>query len=126
MVRPARLFVVADHTPGQHAADSDEIEWWLPVLGPAAAVLIHALAGSARHEDHAWETVDLARRIGLAGRRNALWTSLERLHHFRCVTFVAVDVLTVRLELPTLTRKQVRLLPDDMASEYRSRYPQPA
>jgi hypothetical protein len=125
-VRPERLFVVADHTPGQHAADSDEIEWWLPVLGPTAAVLVHALAGRARREDHAWATVELARRIGLAGRRSALWTSLERLDHFRCVTFVAVDVLTVRLELPALTTKQVRLLPDDMATEYRSRHMRPA
>jgi hypothetical protein len=125
-VRPERLFVVADHTPGLHAVDSDDIEWWLPVLGPSAAVLVHALAGRARREDHAWPTVNLARRIGLAGRRSALWASLERLDHFRCVTFVAVDVLTVRLELPALTRKQIQLLPDDMASEYRSQYSQRA
>lgn len=36
----------ADTTPGVHRTDSDEILWWLPVIGPTATVLAQTLGSS--------------------------------------------------------------------------------
>jgi hypothetical protein len=98
--RPAHLIVVADHTPGEHVTDSDDIWWWLPVLGPTATVLAYLLARHAAYDDTDWDTATLARSVGLGGSCSKLWTSLERLATFRVATFVGTDALTVRLYLP--------------------------
>ena len=120
-MRPDRLIVVADHTPGRHPTDSDQIAWWLPVIGPTASVLAVTLAHHARQADTTWDTTVLARTVGLAGNRSKLWVSLERLTAFGCTTFVAVDVVTIRLYLPALTPRQARCLPDHLATAYRGR-----
>jgi hypothetical protein len=117
-VRPDRLIVVADHTPGAHQADSEQIGWWLPVIGPTATTLAYTLARTARTGDTTWDTAVLARTIGLAGNRSKLWASLERLATFGCAHFASVDVYTIRLELPALTPRQATALPDNLAAAY--------
>ena len=121
--RPDRLIVVADHTHGPHQTDSDQITWWLPVIGPTATVLAVTLAHHTRGGDTTWDTLTLARRIGLAGNRSKLWASLERLVTFGCAQFVSVDVLTIRLWFPALTPRQLACLPDDLAATYRTTVP---
>lgn len=118
-IRPERLIVVADHTPGVHQTDSEQIGWWLPVIGPTASCLAFTLARHARTGDTTWDTALLARTIGLAGNRSTLWASLERLAMFGCAHFASVDVFTIRLHLPALTPRQATALPDDMAAAYR-------
>jgi hypothetical protein len=120
--RPDHLVVIADHRPGTHRVDSDEIAWWLPILGPTSTILAHTLAHHARRRDTEFVTADLARRIGLGGSHAKLWQSLDRLHRFYCLTFVSTDVATIRLELPTLTANQLTHLPDAMAGAYSARF----
>jgi hypothetical protein len=117
--RPERLIVVADHTPGQHKTDSEQIAWWLPVIGPTASALAFTLARHARCGDTTWDTTALARTIGLSGNRSKLWASLERLTNFGCAHFASVDVFAIRLNLPALTPRQAAALPDNMAAAYR-------
>jgi hypothetical protein len=117
--RPERLIVVADHTPGPHQTDSEQIAWWLPVIGPTASVLAFTLARHAQAGDMVWDTTVLARTIGLAGNRSKLWASLERLSTFGCAHFASVDVFTIRLYLPALTARQAAALPENMAAAYR-------
>jgi hypothetical protein len=118
--RPSSLLVIADHTPGPHRTDSDDIWWWLPVIGPTASVLAFTLARHAAYADTCWGTDTLARTIGLAGNRSKLWLSLERLGQFRAATFVATDVLTIRLNLAALSPRQLHALPVDLADNYRN------
>jgi hypothetical protein len=120
--RPDRILVIADHRPGTHRVDSDQIGWWLPILGPTSTILARTLAHHARRSDTEFVTFDLARRLGLGGSRSKLWQSLDRLHRFHCLTFVSTDIATIRLELPTLTPNQLTHLPDDMADAYRARF----
>jgi hypothetical protein len=117
--RPERLIVVADHTPGAHRTDSEQIAWWLPVIGPTASALAFTLARHARNGETTWDTTVLARTIGLAGNRSKLWASLERLAGFGCAHFASVDVFTIRLHLPALTPRQAAALPDNLAAAYR-------
>ena len=65
--RPARIRVHADHAPGPHRTDSDDIWWWLPVLGPTSTVLAYLLARHAAYNDTEWDTATLARSVGLGG-----------------------------------------------------------
>lgn len=116
--RPARLIVTADRRPGAHVADSDDVWWWLPILGPTATVLVYNLARYARHAEVAWPAHELARRVGLGQATARLWTSLDRLERFGAATFHSTDLLAVRLELPTLTRRQLDRLPEEFASRY--------
>lgn len=116
--RPAQLIVTADRRPGAHVADSDDVWWWLPVLGPTATVLSYNLARFARHAEVTWPADELARRIGLGHATSRLWTSLDRLERFGAATFHSTDLLAVRLELPTLTRRQLERLPDEFAARY--------
>jgi hypothetical protein len=109
--RPDTLHVCRDTTPGTHRTDSDEIAWWLPVIGPTATVLAHTLARHTEPSGTTWRTDSLARRIGLAGSCSKLWASLERLERFGIVQFHATDVLTVRTMLPSLTERQLAKLP---------------
>ena len=99
--RPTSVRVIADHCDGPHRTDSDDIWWWLPVLGPTATVLAYLLARHAAYNETCWDTAVLARSVGLAGNRCKLWASLERLSQFHVLTFVATDVVTIRLNLPT-------------------------
>jgi hypothetical protein len=116
--RPDVLIVTGDHTPGVHQADSDDIWWWLPIIGPTATVLAYNLARYARHADIEWPTEALARRVGLGGSTAALWRSLERLDSFHVAQFHSVDVLSIRLSLPALSQRQITRLPDDLANAY--------
>ncbi|HWL43028.1 MAG TPA: hypothetical protein VNQ73_08795 [Ilumatobacter sp.] len=117
---PDLLHVCRDTTPGAHETGSDEIFWWLPVLGPTASVLAHTLGRTTSLAGSTWDTGDLALRIGLAGNRPKLWQSLNRLDRFGVARFHATDVLTVRLWLPALTDGQLERLPADMAATYRN------
>ena len=118
--RPTRLVVVADHRPGPHPTDSDQIEWWLPVLGPTSAALARILARSVADSDAEWDTANLARRVGLGASCSRLWASLERLHMFHVLTFISTDVVTIRLQLPKLRPGQLDVLPADLAEAYRA------
>ncbi len=117
--RPDRLIVVADHAPGIHITDSEDVWWWLPAIGPASSLLAFTLARHARQGDTTWVPETLARMLGLGGNRCRLWASVDRLAGFGLVTFVATDVITVRLELPQMTVNQLGRLPDDLAAGYR-------
>ena len=118
--RPERIIVIADHTPGPHQTDTEDNWWWLPVIGPTATALAFLLARHAHHGERTWDTATLARTIGLAGNRNKLWSSLDRLSDFHVIHFAATDVITVRLYLPALTTRQLTVLPDDLAAAYRT------
>jgi hypothetical protein len=117
--RPGLVHVIADPTPGPHRTDSDDIFWWLPVIGPTASALAFIFARNAARAESCWPTEDLARMVGLAGNRSKLWISLERLHRFGVTTFVSTDTLTVRLWLPALSDRQLARLPEAMAVAYR-------
>ena len=62
--RPTSVRVIADHTPGPHRTDSDDLCWWLPIIGPTASVLAYRFA---RHAAHA-ETLLADRGSGPHGR----------------------------------------------------------
>jgi hypothetical protein len=121
--RPDHLHVCADTAPGVHATDSVEIEWWLPIIGPTAAVLAQILARHTPTGGATWDMTELAQRIGLAGNRSKLWQSLNRLDSFGIAHFHATDVLTVRLWLPALSGRQLDRLPVGMADHYRHHHP---
>ena len=116
--RPTHLNVAADHTAGEHVTDSDDIWWWLPILGPTATVLAYNLARYARHSDVTWPVDALAQRIGLGKSKGLLWRSLDRLDTFHVARFHSTDLLTIRLELPILSQRQLAKLPEDLAANY--------
>lgn len=120
IVRPDVLHVCDDTTPGVHRTDSDDIFWWLPIIGPTATVLAHTLARQSPAGGVRWNTTDLAQRVGLAGNRSKLWVSLNRLDQFGVAHFHATDVVTIRAWLPALSAKQLDRLPADMAATYRT------
>jgi hypothetical protein len=117
--RPTTVRVIADHTPGPHRTDSDDLWWWLPIIGPTASALAYLFARHAATAEASWPTDDLARMVGLAGNRSRLWLSLDRLHRFRVATFVSTDTLTIRLWLPALSDRQLAHLPAAMVAAYR-------
>jgi hypothetical protein len=117
--RPSVVRVIADAAPGVHRTDSDEIAWWLPVIGPTASALAFIFARHTAQAEPCWPTEDLARMVGLAGNRSKLSVSLERLHRFGMTIFVSTDTLTVRLWLPALSDRQLARLPEAMAVAYR-------
>jgi hypothetical protein len=121
--RPNLVHVIADHTPGPHRTDSDDIFWWLPVIGPTASALAFIFARHTHGAESCWPTEDLARMVGLAANRSKLWVTLERLHRFGVTTFVSTDTLTVRLWLPALSDRQLARLPNAMAVAYRQPTP---
>ena len=120
--RPTSVRVIADHTPGVHRTDSDDL--WLvaadhrPDRQRPGVPASPATPPTARP---AGRPSDLARMVGLAGNRSKLWLSLERLHRFHVATFVSTDTLTIRLWLPALTDRQLARLPESMAAAYRPR-----
>ena len=116
--RPDRLIVIADRTPGFHPTCSAEVGWWLPIIGPTSTVLAVTLAHSAADREAVWDTMMLARTIGLGGSRSRLWASLDRLEQFGCARFEAADILTIRLQLPVLNAALQRMLPDHLAAAY--------
>jgi len=124
--RPDVVHVCADTTPGEHRTDSDDIHWWLPVIGPTATVLAHTLARHSPAGGATWNTSELTQRVGLSGNRSKLWDSLNRLDQFGVAHFHATDVFTIRLSLPALTPRQIERLPSDMATAYGSDHPDSA
>jgi len=120
IVRPDAIHACADTTAGVHRTDSDDIYWWLPIIGPTATVLAHTLARHCPVGGARWSTADLAQRVGLAGNRSKLWVSLNRLDQFGVAHFHATDVLTIRTALPALSPRQLDRLPADMAATYRA------
>ena len=123
VTRPDHLHVCTDTTRGAHRTDSDDIYWWLPIIGPTATVLAQTLARYTPTGGATWDTSELARRIGLSGNRSKLWVSLNRLDQFGVAHFHATDVLTIRLSLPALSPRLIDGLPADMATAYRSDRP---
>ena len=121
-VRPEALHVCTDTTPGVHRTDSDDIFWWLPIIGPTATVLAHTLAGHSPAGGATWNTSELAQRVGLSRNRSKLWDSLNRLDQFGVAQFHATDVLTIRIWLPALSPRQLDRLPAPMATAYRTKY----
>ena len=121
LTRPDHIRVSADPTPGEHRTDSDDAFWWLPVLGPTATWLAFLLARHAAYGDTCWATDTLARTVGLAGNRSKLWAALERLDTFGVAHFHATDVITIRINLPRLSARQLTCLPDDLAASYTTR-----
>ena len=117
--RPDRITVCLDTTPGPHRTDSDEIGWWLPVIGPTATILAYTFARNTAPTGTVWEIGPLAQRVGLAGNRSRLWSSLDRLDLFGVAHFHATDILTIRTQLPPLTERQAARLPADMVVDYR-------
>ena len=118
--RPARLRVIGDPTPGPHRTDSDDIGWWLPILGPTSSWLAYLLARHATTEpDTCWDIATLAHMLGLVGNQSKLWASFERLQMFGAAQFLATDVLTLRLWLPALTDRRLDKLPPPLADAYR-------
>ena len=89
--RPDHLIVIVIHTPGAHPTCSAEIGWWLPVIGPTASVLAVTLAHSASEREAEWNTLALARTVGIGASRSKLWVSLERLAQFGCARFESTD-----------------------------------
>ena len=60
--RPEQLHVCLDTTPGTHRTDSDDIGWWLPVIGPTATVLaLHTSPDTPNHPAPPGDTDSLAR-----------------------------------------------------------------
>ena len=93
--------MIADPTPGEHRTDSDDIAWWLPILGRTATWLAHLLARHARHQaETVWDTDTLARVLGLSGNQMKLWASLDRVDQFGAARFLTDDTCTIRLWLP--------------------------
>ena len=122
LTRPQTIHVCRDTTAGTHRTDSDEIAWWLPVIGPTATVLARLFTRTTPPTGATWQTDTLARTIGLGGGGRHLWNALERLAMFHIVTFHSADVLTIRTELPALTGRQLERLPHDLATEYAARF----
>jgi hypothetical protein len=117
--RPTSVRVIADHTPGPHRTDSEDLWWWLPIIGPTASTVAYLFARhAAGGGEVSWPTGELAVRVGLGGNRSKLWMSLDRLHRFAVATFVSTDTLTIRLWLPALTDRQLARLPYAMAVAY--------
>ena len=124
--RPEQITVCLDTTPGAHRTDSDEIGWWLPIIGPTATILAYTFARQTAAAGTIWETSALAQRVGLAGNRSRLWASLDRLDMFGLAHFHATDILTIRTQLPALTERQAERLPADLATRYPHRPPRQA
>lgn len=113
--RPSTLHVHLDRTRGPHRTDSEEVFWWLPVLGPTSTVLAYLLVG---HGERSWSSDELARTVGLGGKLSKLWVALDRLGRFGVATFEAADVLVVRCELPPLGAQHLARLPERLAVVY--------
>lgn len=116
--RPDHLTVIADHTPGPHVTDSDDIQWWWPVLGPTASSVASLISRHSRFGEVTWPTAVLAQRVGLRLLCSKLWASLERLEGFGLLTFISTDVATIRVNLPELSARQLNHLAPDMVAAY--------
>ena len=111
--RPATLHVHAGHRAGPHRTDSDDfVHWWLPSLGPSSTLLARILAGSVTDTGASNVAADeLAALLGLSTMHQMLWRSLDRLAHWRALTFVSTDTITMRVAMPTLSARQLATHP---------------
>lgn len=103
--------------------------YWLGILGPTASWLLRRLAGELQAET-AGTDVDLrvlAGSLGLAyhpGRPNPFARGIDRLTMFGLVRHVSSSPLptfAVRSRVPSLTRRQLERLPEQI----RTRHPSP-
>ena len=97
--------------------------FWLAFLGPATTFVLRRLAAVLEEEPGGarLDPRDLARAIGLRGRRGAaayLERSLERAGRFELVRRDADDAVAVRRRLAPLTRAQVARLPRSLQEEH--------
>lgn len=116
--RPEHITVCLDTTPGPHRTDSDELAWWLPVIGPTASILAYTFVRHTAPTGTVWEIGPLAQRVGLSGNVSRLWASLDRLERFGLARFHATDIVTIRTQLPALSERHLSRLPDQLAAAY--------
>ena len=115
-----RIIDRRDPQPGDVPIDHPyRPRWWLPVIGPTATILAYTFARNTAPTGTVWEIGPLAQRVGLAGNRSRLWSSLDRLDLFGVARFHATDILTIRTQLPPLTERQAARLPAEMVVNYR-------
>jgi hypothetical protein len=58
--RPTTVRVIADHTPGAHRTDSEDLWWWLRIIGPTASALAFLFA---RHAATGEDRIPRTRRL---------------------------------------------------------------
>jgi hypothetical protein len=113
--RPDHLTVIANHDPGPHVTDSDDIQWWWPCLGPSASSAAQLLARHSRHGDVRWPIIDLAHRIGLGALCSKMWATLDRLEGFGLLSFISTmsppSVSTCRCSPPASCSTSPRTSP---------------
>jgi hypothetical protein len=102
-------------TPGFHPL-SPYVEFcYLPVLGPTATWLYRRLGGMvACNGQIEVDLADLATSMGLGrsiGPNSKLARSLGRLVHHNVARWDAIEMMSVRTELPPLSPLRVRRLP---------------
>ena len=67
LTRPPTIHVCRDTTPGIHHTDTDQLAWWLPVIGPTATVLAQLFVRTTPRDGAVWQVETLARTVGLGG-----------------------------------------------------------
>ena len=117
------LHVCADTTPGAHRTDSDDIYWWLPIIGPTATVLAQTLARHTPTGGATWDTGELAQRSACPATGPSCGSASNRLDRSASPTSTPPTSLTIRLWLPALSPRQLDRLPADMAAAYRTDHP---
>lgn len=111
-----RDFAVESAPRSIPTASDDALTYWTPSLGPAAMLMAYRLAQHVvAKPNSSMSAPDLARTFGLSiGRlEHTLW----RLKRLQVASYEDRRV-EVRLMLPPLTRRQVKLLPDYLAAAY--------
>ncbi len=119
--RPTLLHVAVDDAPGAHRTDSLEaIWWWTPTLGPTATLAAVHLAGHAIHNPAtAVDVNELRTMLGLGRASDRFWRTMDRLETFHVITWHSTNVVSVRVQLPALSSKQLDKLPERAALAYR-------
>jgi hypothetical protein len=107
--RPEQITVCLDTTPGAHRTDSDEIGWWLPIIGPTATILAYTFARHTEPSGTIWET---SHSPASASPATAPALGKPRpTRTFGLAQFHATDILTVRTMLPGTHRTPARPAP---------------
>ncbi len=121
MTRPQQFHVAADLRPGAHPTDTmDTLYWWTPTLGPTATLAAVHLAGHAIHNPAtAVDVNELRVMLGLGRASDRFWRTMDRLEMFHVITWHSTNVMSVRLQLPALSSKQLDKLPERAALAYR-------
>lgn len=108
----------ADATFGHHdVANPADMAWWLPILGPTPTVLLTTITRNLSTVCGAsWPLDELAARVGV--KPTVARQALDRLQMFHAARWQSLDVMTVRLFLPTLSVRQLARLPEAMQASY--------